>query len=350
MPACAWPRCFLALGELDRATRLREAAAELQRRFEDAFWCEDLGFYAFGLDPDKQPIATLASNVGHCLWSGLLRADRAALVVQRLMEPNFSSGWGIRTLPSDHPAYNPYSYHRGSVWPHDNALIALGFKRYGFADECARVARDVFGAASFFAGYRLPELYAGLPRQPGSFPVQYLGANIPQAWAAGSIFQLIQAMLGLRADAPNHRLAVHPTLPTWLPDVPPRRRPGRPHQVDPQVLARSRGQPLRSPRPGRPRDPGRRGSVDAVDVTYDVIVVGAGPAGSASASLFAEQGRRVLLLDAARFPRAKPCAEYVSPGGVAILDRLGALERIEAPARTAGYAACRSARRAGAGT
>ena len=210
---------FLALGETDRADALRKAAPELQTRFEEAFWCEDLGFYAFGLDPDKQPIATLASNVGHCLWSGLLRSDRAAQVVQRFMEPNFSSGWGIRTLPSDHPAYNPYSYHRGSVWPHDNALIALGFKRYGFADECARVARDVFGAASFFAGYRLPELYAGLPRQPGSFPVQYLGANIPQAWAAGSIFQLMQAMLGLRADAPNKRLAVHPTLPTWLPDV-----------------------------------------------------------------------------------------------------------------------------------
>jgi glycogen debranching enzyme len=210
---------FLALGEPERATQLRTAAAELSRRFEDAFWCEDLGFYAFGLGPDKQPIATLASNVGHCLWSGLLRSDRAAKVVRRFMEPNFWSGWGIRTLPSDHPAYNPYSYHRGSVWPHDNALIALGFKRYGFADECARVARDVFRAASFFAGYRLPELYAGLSRQAGSFPAQYLGANIPQAWAAGSIFLLIQAMLGLRADAPNRRLSVHPTLPTWLPDV-----------------------------------------------------------------------------------------------------------------------------------
>ena len=98
-------------------------------------------------------------------------------------------------------------------------MIASGFKRYGFADECARVARDVFEAASFFTGYRLPELYAGLPRQSGTFPVQYLGANIPQAWAAGSIFQLVQAVLGLRADAPLGRLHVHPTLPTWLPDV-----------------------------------------------------------------------------------------------------------------------------------
>jgi glycogen debranching enzyme len=210
---------FAALGDSHRADELRKAAAELQRRFEDAFWCEDLGFYAFGLDPDKRPIATLASNVGHCLWSGIVRGDRASLVVRRFMEPNFWSGWGIRTLPSDHAAYNPYSYHRGSVWPHDNALIALGFKRYGFAAECARIARDLFGATSFFAGYRLPELYAGLPRQPGSFPVQYLGANIPQAWAAGSVFQLLQAILGLRADAPNNRLAVDHSLPAWLPDV-----------------------------------------------------------------------------------------------------------------------------------
>src|SRR5205823_7280940 len=210
---------YEALGDNGRAVGLRGAAQQLRQKFEAAFWGEDLGFYAFGLDPHKQPIKTLASNVGHCLWSGLPRPDRAARVVRRFLEPDFWSGWGIRTLPADHPAYNPYSYHRGSIWPHDNALIALGFKRYGFADECARVARDVFRAASYFAGYRLPELYAGLPRQQGSFPVQYLGANIPQAWAAGSIFQLIQAILGLRADAPASRLAVHPTLPAWLPDV-----------------------------------------------------------------------------------------------------------------------------------
>jgi glycogen debranching enzyme len=210
---------FDALAQPDHAAELRAQAHQLRSKFEDAFWCEDLGFYAFGLDPAKQPIKTLASNVGHCLWSGLLRPDRAARVVRRLLDPDFSSGWGIRTLPSGHPAYNPYSYHRGSVWPHDNALIALGFKRYGFADECARIARDLFEAASYFEGYRLPELYAGLPRQPGSFPVQYLGANIPQAWAAGSVFQLIQAMLGLRGDAPRARLYVHPTLPQWLPDV-----------------------------------------------------------------------------------------------------------------------------------
>ena len=210
---------FEALGELEHATELRSAAARLRQQFEDAFWCEDLGFYAFGLDPHKQAIKTLASNVGHCLWSGLPDRDRAAKVMRRFLGPDFWSGWGIRTLPSSHPAYNPYSYHRGSVWPHDNALIAFGFKRYGFAAECARIARDVFEAASYFEGYRLPELYAGLPREPGSFPAQYLGANIPQAWAAGSVFQLVQAILGLRGDAPHKRLFVHPTLPHWLPDV-----------------------------------------------------------------------------------------------------------------------------------
>jgi glycogen debranching enzyme len=210
---------YTALGDGPRAAELRAAAHKLQRRFEDAFWCEDLGFYAFGLDPDKQPIRSLASNVGHCLWSGLVRPERAEKVVRRFFEPDFWSGWGIRTLSSHNPAFNPYSYHRGSVWPHDNALIALGFKRYGFAHESARVARDVFEAASCFEGYRLPELYAGLARQPGSFPVQYLGANIPQAWEAGSVFQFLQAILGLRGDAPAKRLYVHPTLPHWLPDV-----------------------------------------------------------------------------------------------------------------------------------
>jgi glycogen debranching enzyme len=210
---------FDALDEPDHAAEQRTAAARLRERFEEAYWCEDIGFYAFGLDPNKQAIKSLASNVGHCLWTGLLRPDRAERVVRRFLEPDFWSGWGIRTLSAVHPGYNPYSYHRGSVWPHDNALIAHGFKRYGYADECARVARDILEAASCFAGYRLPELYAGLPRQPGTFPVQYLGANIPQAWAAGSVFQLLQAILGLRGNAPEKRLYVHPTLPRWLPDV-----------------------------------------------------------------------------------------------------------------------------------
>jgi glycogen debranching enzyme len=135
------------------------------------------------------------------------------------MESDMWSGWGIRTLSARNPAYNPFSYQRGSVWPHDNGIIAQGFKRYGCAEEAARIARDISEAASYFVSHRLPELYSGLPRRPGTFPVQYLGANVPQAWAAGSVFHLLGAILGLRADAPRGRLYVDPALPDWLRDL-----------------------------------------------------------------------------------------------------------------------------------
>ncbi|HET8632338.1 MAG TPA: glycogen debranching N-terminal domain-containing protein, partial [Thermomicrobiales bacterium] len=210
---------FEALGEPERAAELRRQAADLQRRFEAAFWCEDLGCYAYGLDPDKRPIATVASNAGHCLWSGIAGPEHAARVVRRLMQPDLWSGWGIRTLSAQNPAYDPFAYQLGSVWPHDNGIMALGFKRYGFSAETARIAHDILAAASCFVSYRLPELYAGVERRPASFPVQYPGANVPQAWAAGSAFHLVQALLGLRADAPHGRLCVDPALPVWLPDV-----------------------------------------------------------------------------------------------------------------------------------
>jgi glycogen debranching enzyme len=218
----AWLRMaeiFDTLGEPDRARRLREKAASLRTRFEERFWCEELECYAFALDPKKEAVRTVASNAGHLLWSGLVDPARAGRVANRLFEPDMWSGWGIRTLSSRNPAYNPFSYQRGSVWPHDNGIIALGFKRYGFAVEAARVARDISEAAAHFTSHRLPELYAGIERTRGSFPVQYLGANVPQAWAAGSVFHLLQAILGLRADAPRGHLFVHPALPQWLPDV-----------------------------------------------------------------------------------------------------------------------------------
>jgi glycogen debranching enzyme len=218
----AWMRMaeiYEALGEPSLSRGLRRKAADLQQRFEERFWCEELGFYAFGLDPQKRRIETIASNAGHCLWSGIARPDRAARVVARLLQRDMWSGWGIRTLSADNPAYNPFSYQLGSVWPHDNGIIALGFKRYGFAAEAAQIARDISRAASYFASHRLPELYAGVERQPGTFPVQYLGANVPQAWAAGSTFHLLQAILGLEADAPRGRLHVDPALPAWLPEV-----------------------------------------------------------------------------------------------------------------------------------
>ena len=218
----AWMRMaevFDALGEPERAVELRRKAAELQIRFEEQFWCEDIGSYAFGLDPDKKPIKSIASNAGHCLWSGIASPEHAARVVKRFLEPDMWSGWGIRTLSARHPAFNPFSYQLGSVWPHDNGIIALGFKRYGFTAEAARIARDISAAASCFVSYRVPELYAGVQREPGTFPVLYLGANVPQAWAAGSVFHLLQAILGLQADAPNERLYIDPELPSWLPDV-----------------------------------------------------------------------------------------------------------------------------------
>ena len=218
----AWTRTaevFTALGEPEQAAKLKKKAQILKDKFAEHFWCEDIGFFALALDPSKQPVKTIASNAGHCLWSGIAKPEHAKRVVARFFEPDLYSGWGIRTLSSKNPAFNPHSYHLGSIWPHDNGLIALGFKRYGFHEEAARVARDISEAASFFVGHRLPELYAGIERIPDGFPVQYLQANVPQAWAAGSIFHLLQAILGLQADAPNHKLYVDPQLPKWLPDV-----------------------------------------------------------------------------------------------------------------------------------
>jgi glycogen debranching enzyme len=135
------------------------------------------------------------------------------------MAPDMWSGWGIRTLSALNPAFNPYNYQTGSVWPHDNAIIALGFRRYGFGVEAARIARDISDAASHFLLNQLPELYTAIERDETSFPVQYLGANIPQAWAAGSVFALMQAMLGFVPDAPRGKLHVDPLLPEWLSDL-----------------------------------------------------------------------------------------------------------------------------------
>ena len=218
----AWLRMseiFDALGKPDAAEQLRRKAAALFKRFNEAFWDEELGFYVFALDGEKKKVLTVASNAGHCLWSGIVPPERAGRVVRRLMAPDMWSGWGIRTLSALHPAFNPYNYQTGSVWPHDNSIIALGFKRYGFGAEAARIARDISEAASHFQFYQLPELYTAIERDESSFPVQYLGANLPQAWAAGSVFALMQAMLGLQPDAPRGKLYVDPSMPAWLPDL-----------------------------------------------------------------------------------------------------------------------------------
>jgi len=228
-----WPRRRRALsGCIDWARhprRVRQSffercrtdrrAEKMHHRFNDVFWDEESGFYAFALDGTKKPVLSVASNPGHCLWSGIVPPERAARVIARLMRDDMWSGWGIRTLSADHPAYNPFSYQNGAVWPHDNGLIAQGFKRYGHADEAARIAHDVAAAGCFFMLNRMPELYAGLGRSANSFPLQYLGANVPQAWAAGSILSLLHAMLGLQPDAPHGKLYIDPTLPDWLNDL-----------------------------------------------------------------------------------------------------------------------------------
>ena len=209
------------LGRGRKSARLRAEARELYDRFNEKFWWEAEGTYYLGLDGDKRPIESVASNAGHCLASGIVPPERASRVVERLMAPDMWSGWGIRTLSSDHAAYNPFSYQTGSVWPHDNALIAGGFRRYGHDAEAAQVALGMFEATERFQANRLPELFAGLPRDAGSFPVQYLGASVPQAWAAGSIFRLVAVLCGIHAtsDRAGSRLYVHPALPEWLPEL-----------------------------------------------------------------------------------------------------------------------------------
>ena len=209
---------------LDRsrdAARLRREATDLFDRFNEAFWWESEGTYYLGLDGSKRPIESVASNAGHCLASGIVPPDRADRVVKRLMADDMWSGWGIRTLSSDHPAYNPFSYHCGTIWPHDNAFIAGGFRRYGHDDEAVTIGKAIFDASECFSANRIPELFAGLPRDEGSFPVQYLGSNVPQAWAAGSIFRLLAILCGIHAatDASGSRLYCNPVLPDWLPEV-----------------------------------------------------------------------------------------------------------------------------------
>jgi len=218
----AWQRMaqvYDALGDAGRAGSLREKARRLFERFNEAFWDEASGFYAFCLDGEKRPVLSVASNPGHCLWSGIVPRERAARVVARLLADDMWSGWGIRTLSADHPAYNPHAYQNGAVWPHDNGLIALGFARYGFRAEAAKVARAVIDAAGYFVQHRMPELYAGLTRETTNFPVLYQGANVPQAWAAGSCFAFLKALVGFQPDAPGGRLYLDPALPDWASEL-----------------------------------------------------------------------------------------------------------------------------------
>jgi glycogen debranching enzyme len=208
-----------AFDEGREARRLRAEADRLAELVEERFWWEAEGTYYLGLNGTKRPIATVASNAAHLLWSGCSTAEHAASVARRLLQPDCFSGWGIRTLSADHPSYNPFSYQRGSVWPHDNVIAAAGFRRFGLDEACLRVASAIVDAAGCFAGGHLPELFAGLARDPGAFPVPYQGANVPQAWAAGALVHLVEILLGLEADAPRDRLLLRPAIPAWVGSV-----------------------------------------------------------------------------------------------------------------------------------
>jgi glycogen debranching enzyme len=204
-------------GENDLAARLESEAHALATRFEDAFWMEDRRFYAMALDGQKRQADAIASNVGHCLWSGIVTPERARDVVEHLLRPSMFSGWGIRTFAADQPGYNPIGYHTGTVWPHDTSLIAAGFKRYGFDDASNRLVGQMMEAAQGFQDYRLPELFCGFDRTDANTPVPYPVACSPQAWAAGSSFLFLETMLGLRAHADRNELELlHPHLPDWL--------------------------------------------------------------------------------------------------------------------------------------
>ncbi|HVE75724.1 MAG TPA: amylo-alpha-1,6-glucosidase [Actinomycetota bacterium] len=207
-------------GDDARADELEKQAAQLKKAFNETFWMPDEGTFALGLDSSKKLIRSVTSNPGHCLYCGIVDRDKAASVVERLMAPDMFSGWGIRTLSKDSKAYNPMSYHNGSVWPHDNALIAAGFKRYGFHQDTNTIASVLFDAAATTREARLPELYCGFDREEGIPFVDYPVACSPQAWAAAAPIVLLQAILGISARAPDGVLTVnHPTLPTWLGQV-----------------------------------------------------------------------------------------------------------------------------------
>jgi glycogen debranching enzyme len=208
---------FDAIGEPDRARELRAQAQRLRSAFNDAFWNPREGTFALALDGRKRQVASVTSNPGHCLYCGVVDADKAAAIAERLMAPDMFNGWGVRTLSAQSPVFNPMSYHNGSVWPHDNAIIAAGLKRYGHGEATNRIATAILEIASHSRDFRLAELYCGFPRAGNSEIVSYPVACLPQAWAAAAPFMLLQAMLGITADAPAKTLAVNePQLPAWL--------------------------------------------------------------------------------------------------------------------------------------
>jgi glycogen debranching enzyme len=211
---------FVATGDVGYAAQLIGKARDLRRRFNEVFWMPELGAYALGLDRDKRQIRSIGSNDGHLLASGIVPPARGRRLASRLMEPDMFSGWGIRTLSADHPAFNPFSYHRGSVWPVEQGTIAFGLARYGCWDELHRLAEGVLASTDLFIEHRLPEVISGVQRDaehphPGIYP----SSCEPQGWSASAVVMLIQALLAMVAVAPLGLLVVDPHLPVWLPDL-----------------------------------------------------------------------------------------------------------------------------------
>jgi glycogen debranching enzyme len=208
------------MGEKDEARRLFREAEELKKRFNDAFWMEDEGFFAMGLDARGRPIRSIGSNPGHCLAAGIVDSSLAERTADRLLAEDLWTGWGVRTLSSRNPAFNPYSYHRGSVWPVENASFSLGFLRFGLHSHLETICRGQFEAARLFDFHRLPEAFSGHTRDAAHpFPALYPQTNSPQAWSASAVVCLLQSMLGIYPYAPLKLLLVDPHLPDWLPEI-----------------------------------------------------------------------------------------------------------------------------------
>lgn len=204
----------------EEAGRWEAAAATIQTNFLRQFWWEDEGAVALALDGQKRQCLVVSSNVGQCLWSGIIPPERAASVMRRMLADDMYTEWGIRTLSSSAARYNPMSYHNGSVWPHDTALIGAGFARYGHKQEAGALLGNLYGVSLYYDRARLPELLCGFERRHGYGPTQYPVACAPQSWAAGAPFLLLSAVLGLHPAADQRRLILHyPTLPDWLTDV-----------------------------------------------------------------------------------------------------------------------------------
>ena len=217
---CGMARLASRLGHDELAARQTVRASELRYRFEKEFWCDSIGSYALALDGAKRQCRVRSSNAGQCLYTGIAAADRAARVAEQLLGESFFTGWGIRTLAATERCYNPMSYHNGSVWPHDNALIAMGFSRYGLREATARVLQALFDASLSMDLTRMPELFCGFARRPAEGPTRYPLACAPQAWASASAFLLLQACLGLSIDADARRVScLKPVLPVSIDEL-----------------------------------------------------------------------------------------------------------------------------------